>query len=96
MATSPKTVEQESLERLRRIETRITTVGIALGVPMGTDKPRFDPSDSVAQGRARMFLPSIHCSFSEIIKTLPPNWVGTDPVDLYIGSDLVGTVLVKR
>jgi len=83
-----KTPEQESLERLRRIETRITTLAIGLGVDMNTQKPVFDPGS--ISGSATIELPSVNSSLKEITKAVPAGWTG--PIRLVIGGDLIGQI----
>lgn len=89
-----KTPEQESLERLRRIETRITTLAIGLGVDMNTQKPVFDPGmqDDLTDAKrpASIELPSINSSMKEIMKVVPNGWTG--PIRLVIGTDLIGQI----
>lgn len=79
-----KTPEQESLERLRRIETRITTLAIGLGVDMNTQKPVFtkEPGE-----HAVIALPSINSSMKEILASCPAGWTGR--ANIAIGGETI-------
>lgn len=87
-----KTPEQEVLERVRRIETRITTLAIGLGVDMNTQKPEFDKQPGE---HATLTLPSINSSLKEIMKAVPPGFTGR--AVLVIGGETIGQIeLVDR
>lgn len=78
-----KSPDQELLERVRRIETRLTSALVALGVATPAQKPRFDPTLGVIQ------LPSPHTSLKECLNCLPADWTGK--VKLFIDDDYLGS-----
>ncbi len=73
-----ESVEEETLSRVKRTETRLTQLMIALGVDTRSQKPQFD-----ADART-VVLPSIHSSIKEILDTVPENC--HDDVRIYLGS----------
>lgn len=83
-----KSPEIESLERLRRIETRLTTLSIGLGIDTTTRKPIF----AADEGPATIQLPSIDCSMKSIVACIPPDWVGH--IDVRLGDEVVTTIAV--
>lgn len=86
MASRPTTSrpDVETLQRVRRIETRLTTLSIAMGVHTDTQKPIFN-----ADARS-LVVPSIHCSLKEIIDSLPQGW--HEPVKVFVGASEVATI----
>lgn len=74
----------EILQRVRRIETRVTTALVALGFDPQAQKPAFDRKNG------RLQLPSPHSSLSECTKAIPNDWHG--PVQVYVGTDLVAVL----
>ncbi len=74
---------QETLSRARRIETRLTSLLVALGYDTETQKPEL-----LRDGTIR--IPSPHTSWREIIDAIPKDWTG--PVDIYIRNEFVGTI----
>ena len=74
--------EVEMLQRVRRIETRVTTMMIAMGVDSSATKPVFD--------NGRLTLPSKHCSVKEILEAIPADWGG--PVGLLIGDERLAEI----
>lgn len=83
MAADPKpNPGVETLQRVRRIETRITQTMIALGIPTDAQKPIFNEGS--------LILPSIHCSMKEIVDSIPGNWHG--PVGVFVGTGRVATI----
>lgn len=77
---------QEMLDRVRRIETRVTKIGNAMGVDVGGGKPAWDV------GRCRVTLPSPNCSIREIVEVIPERFAG-HPVSVYVGDDHFTTVV---
>lgn len=71
------TESSELLDRVRRIETRVTKIGHHMGVDVGGGRPSWD------ERRGRIMLPSPNCSISECINVVPR---GHPPglVDVYI------------
>lgn len=83
MASQPKPrPEVETLQRVRRIETRVTQLLIAQGIHTDAQKPIFN--------EGTLLVPSIHCSLKEIIDSVPRNWHG--PVGVFVGTDQVATI----
>lgn len=83
MASQPKPrPEVETLQRVRRIETRVTQLLIAQGIHTDAQKPIFNDGS--------LHVPSIHCSLKEIIDSVPRNWHG--PVGVFVGTDQVLTI----
>lgn len=82
---------REALSRVRRIETRLTSGLIALGVGIEAQKPEFSP----ARGNkpAQIHAPSRHSSLSEIINSAPKNHPG--PIEVFVGSDQIAVILVQ-
>lgn len=85
MAKKPTDVE--TLERVRRIETRITTMALALGVAMPTQKPKFDKQPGE---HATLDLPSIDTTIKAIRAALPDGFTGR--VILRIGGEAILTM----
>jgi hypothetical protein len=83
MASQPKSrPEVETLQRIRRVETRVTRLMIALGVDTGANKPELVED--------KLLVPSIHCSLKEIVDSIPPDWHG--PVRVFVGTEQVATI----
>lgn len=80
-------IEQQTLDRVKRIETRITTLAIGLGVEMGTQKPVFakEPGEY-----ATIELPSHNSSLKEIMAAVPAGFTGR--IELRIGGDTIGQI----
>jgi hypothetical protein len=74
--------EVETLQRTRRIETRLTQLMIAMGVHTDAQRPIFNAG--------ALILPSAHCSMKEIVDSIPPDWHG--PVGVFVGTDKVATI----
>lgn len=72
----------ETLQRVRRVETRLTQLMIAMGVRTDAQQPVF------ADGAVT--IPSIHASIKEIIDSVPPDW--QKPVGIFIGTDQVAVI----
>jgi hypothetical protein len=82
----------ETLQRVRRIETRLTQTMVALGIDTNSQKPEF--WQETPGSEARIALPSPHTSLKELVLALPDGWTG--PVRLYIGDDSIGTFTPDR
>jgi hypothetical protein len=78
----------ELLQRVRRIETRVTQLLVAAGIDSGK-KPVFvaGPPGSTS---ATILLPSPHSSMKEILDNIPEKWEG--PVEVMIGTIVVATI----
>ena len=74
--------EVETLQRVRRIETRVTQMLVGLGFGDGAQRPIFNGGN--------LLLPSIHCSAKEIIDNIPTDWHG--PVGVFVGSQHIMTL----
>lgn len=81
-----KPVDIETLERVRRIETKLTQFMTRSGVDIQVQKPNYIQSGGIA----RVILPSPHCSIKEILDSIPAAWDG--PVKLFVGDELVATL----
>lgn len=85
----PKSTEDqiaETLQRVTRLETRVTTALIALGHDTRAQKPTFFERF----GRGRITLPSPHSSLRECLNAIPKDWVG--PVEVYVGGELIASL----
>lgn len=80
--------EVETLQRARRIETRLTALCNAMGVGTNSQKPVFDAGN--LQGRARVVLPSRHSTLAEVVAAIPETFDGE--VDLVIGDERIATL----
>lgn len=80
----------EDTARLRRIETRLTQMMIALGVKTEAQSPEFSRKNDTAQ----IVLPSKHCTVKEALDSIPETWNG--PVNVFVGDDCVATIARPR
>ena len=87
-AASDTSLIREIHSRMKRTETRVTSIAVAMGVGVNAQKPEFFPCD--AEGRPRLVLPSKHCSLQEIVDSIPETCHGT--VDVFVGSDKVAAI----
>lgn len=78
-------MEQETLDRVRRIETRVTKIGNHLGVDVGGGKPEWDRVNE------RVVLPSPNCSISECVKVIPPQFNGR-LVNVFVDDEYLTTL----
>lgn len=76
--------EKESLARLRRIETRVTQIALAMGVATQAQKPQF------SEAKSRVVVPSRHTTLQELLACVPKYW--KNPVEVYIGDELLTTL----
>ncbi len=74
--------EVETLQRVKRIETRLTQTMIAMGIKTEGQRPIF--------AAGKLTVPSMHCSLKEILDTIPGEWQG--PVAVFIGDDRVAVI----
>lgn len=84
MTKKQQSVEEETLARTRRIETRLTQLMIGLGIGTKADKPVFDQTHSV------IHVPSMHSSLQEILDSIPEGWQG--PARVCIGSNEIAQI----
>jgi hypothetical protein len=78
----------ETLERVRRIETRLTKLLTHFGLNPGAERAMFDTPDVVR-------IPSRKVSIEAIIDALPPNY-GREEFDVFIGQDYVCTIFIDK
>lgn len=78
--------EVETLQRARRIETRLTTLMIGLGIETGAQKPVYD------QATRQLDVLSLHVSLKEILDSLPQS--SAEPISLVIGGRRVASLVV--
>ena len=81
---------REVLHRARRIETRVTRIAEALGIPTQADKPKFLISERNGKPQGRMILASRFASLKEILDNVPETWEG--PFGVFVGDDLIATI----
>lgn len=77
--------EQEMLDRSRRIETRVTKLGIAQGVEMGGGRPVWNGN--------RIDIPSRNCSIGDIMQSIPPDQRHRQ-IPIYVGGDYIAELSV--
>lgn len=58
---------EEVLDRVRRIETRVTIVGRHVGADVGGGRPRWD-------GSGRISCPTGNVSLTELMRVVPRGW----------------------
>lgn len=80
---TPTPSETEVLDRVRRIETRVTKMAIAMGLPNQAQRPVFSAG--------RIHITSPHTSLHELRTAIPEGWTGL--VEIYIGNDHVSTLI---
>lgn len=86
---APKPVADETLDRTRRIETRLTQFMIAMGVRTDAQKPEFRAPTNTGQ-LATLQLPSPHSTMKEVIDNIPEEW--HEPVAVYVKDQRVAVV----
>lgn len=84
MAKPQQSVEEETLARTRRIETRLTQLMIGLGIGTKADKPVFNQEHNTIR------VPSMHSSLQEILDSIPEGWQG--PIRVCIGTNEVADI----
>lgn len=78
---------REILDRTRRIETRITKIGNAMGVDVGGGKPIWDPA------RRRVMVSTPNCSINEVLGVIPYADRRLGP-RVYVGDQYLMTVVI--
>lgn len=81
----------EELARLRRIETRVTNIAMALGVGVNTQKPEYYPPVGMLEGK--LVLPSQHTALSEMLAAVPDNHIG--PISLVFGGKTIAKIEIS-
>ncbi len=87
---------KETLVRSRRIETRLTTLMLHMGVDARGERPEFVHGAPVPPGHAALGTvraPSLDCSLKSILAAIPRKWVGD--VQIRVGSDHVATLTIQ-
>lgn len=83
---------RETNSRVKRIETRVTSLMIGLGMDAPAQRPEFVPATDGAPAHVK--IPSPHCSIKQIVDSLPETCDGT--VGILMGSDQIATLDVSR
>jgi len=78
--------DRELVDRVRRIETRVTKIGRHFGIDVGGGRPIWDP-------RGRVVIPSPNCSVGDILKTVP-DASRSGEVDVYVGDEYMMTLYI--
>lgn len=73
--------EQEMLDRSRRIETRLTKIGLAQGVDMGGARPMWN--------NGQIDIPSRNCAIGDVMQVIPLS-ERNKAVPVYINGDYLG------
>lgn len=76
---------REVVDRVRRIETRVTKIGEHFDIDVGGGKPMWRDG--------KVIVPSPNCSVGAILKIIPES-VGAQDVDVYIKGDYLFTLFV--
>lgn len=79
-----ESAEEETLSRVKRIETRLTQLMIGLGIDTRSQKPQFNANDY------SVVVPSIHSSIKEILDSLPESC--HHEVEVYLGDSRICSV----
>lgn len=77
--------DDETLQRVRRIESRLTQMMVAMGLKTPAQKPSFQ--------RGVLEVPSRHSSLNECVGSIPSDWIG--PVKIVIGGELIAEIVVR-
>lgn len=80
--------KDETLERVRRIETRLTKLLNHFGVNPGADNPRWEDGGIVR-------VPSRRVAVDKILDVVPIAY-GREEFDLYVGDDYIATMFIDR
>lgn len=79
----------ETLDRVKRIETRLTQLMIAQGIDTKARKPTFVP-ETTGGLPAHVIVPSIHSSMQEILAAIPETT--THLIEVILGTKVVAMV----
>jgi hypothetical protein len=77
---------QEVLDRVRRIETRVTKLGDHFGIELGGSRPSWSDGS--------IYLPTPNCSIGSIVNLIPQGWPRQDGIDVFVGRDYLMTLYV--
>ena len=78
---------QEILDRVRRIETRVTKVGRALDVDVGGGRP-----EQIADNR--LAIPTPNCSIGECVRAIAIDTQSS--VQVYVGEEYLVTLVFEE
>jgi hypothetical protein len=81
--------DREIVDRVRRIETRITKIGEHLDVDVGGGKPVWDSPSG------RVVIPTPNCSIGAVLKVIPEDR-RTKEVDVFVKGDYLLTLFVDQ
>lgn len=80
-------MKNEELQRLRRIETRLTQLMVAMGVGTQAQKPDFEPHQVSRGGVLTVVSP--HTSLREMLDAIP---MRGERVEVQIGEEHIATI----
>lgn len=79
---------RETRDRTKRLETRVTSALVHMGVDTPAQRPKFLPGTD--RRLPRLQVPSKHCSLKDLVDTIPKTCDGD--VEVFVGSDRVATI----
>lgn len=82
---APRDPMTEVVDRMRRVETRITAFLEAQGFDTGVRRPRWADGD--------ILVPSAQSSLQDILNTIPEDWPENEVVYVYLKRQLLMRVL---
>lgn len=74
--------DTEVIQRVRRIETRLTSLLVHMGIDTPAQRPEFRDGT--------VHVPSPHSTLKEIVDSIPTDWSG--PVAVYVGNQFLANV----
>lgn len=74
---------REVLDRVKRIETRVTIMGRHVGADVGGGRPQW-------LGNGKIDVPTRNCSIGELVKAVPRDWVRS--VKVYMNDEYLFTL----
>lgn len=78
---------REVLDRVRRIETRLTKIGDHMGVDTGGGKPFWNAAQK------RVIIPTPNCSMGDILRAVPDELKGEE-IDVFVHGEYLLTLFV--
>jgi hypothetical protein len=82
-------VNQEMVDRFRRVETKVTKIAHHLGVDAGVEIPTWT--------RGRITVTSIKCSVQEMLSVVPQDWDTDDEIGVYAkGGEFLFTLFLPE
>lgn len=79
----------ELLDRIRRIETRVTKIGNHIGVDVGGATPRWSSDKEIIS------IDSLNCSLADLMKVVPPGYEHT-AVNVYLDGKTCAVIRLDR